>query len=185
MAVGHGKPHGARMLRQAADDWTRSAHADEEAALESDSRRCRLCDHAEITKAEAVLVSGISCQPSGWGGRGAIEVSGDKMSAESVVYYLNRVPESDPNDQTEWLLTALGQYTGAELRELLYVAEEPGFFELIRGLFALSDESRAVLQHFLETGHPLAMKAAIDPKGRLTIDRVDTERVKLLPVIAS
>ena len=64
------------------------------------------------------------------------------MSAESVVYYLNRVPESDPNDQTEWLLTALGQYTGAELRELLYVAEEPGFFELMRGLFALSDESR-------------------------------------------
>ena len=75
------------------------------------------------------------------------------MSAESVVYYLNRVPESDPNDQTEWLLTALGQYTGAELRELLYVAEEPGFFELIRGLFALSDENRAVLQQFLETGN--------------------------------
>ena len=87
------------------------------------------------------------------------------MSAELVVYYLNRVPENDPNDQTEWLLTALGQYTGAELRELLYVAEEPGFFELICGLFALSDESRAVLQHFLESGHPAAMKAAIDPNG--------------------
>ena len=98
------------------------------------------------------------------------------MSAELVVYYLNRVPESDPNDQTEWLLTALGQYTGAELRELLYVAEEPGFFELMRGLFALSDESRAVLQQFLETGHPPAMKAAIDPKGRLTIDQVNIEQ---------
>jgi hypothetical protein len=108
------------------------------------------------------------------------------MSAESVVYYLNRVPESDPNDQTEWLLTALGQYTGAELRELLYVAEEPGFFELMRGLFALSDESRAVLQQFLETGHPPAMKAATDPKGRLTIEHVDVEqRVKTLPVIAN
>ena len=76
------------------------------------------------------------------------------MSAESVVYYLNRVPENDPNDQTEWLLTALGHYTGAELRELLYVAEEPGFFELIRGLFALSDENRAVLQQFLEIRSP-------------------------------
>ena len=108
------------------------------------------------------------------------------MSAESVVYYLNRVPESDPNDQTEWLLTALGQYTGAELRELLYVAEEPGFFELMRGLFALSDESRAALQNFLETGHPPAMKTAIDPKGRLTIEHADVEqRVKLLPVIAN
>ena len=88
-----------------------------------------------------------------------------EMSAESVVYYLNRVPESDPNDQTEWLLTALGQYTGAELRELLYVAEEPGFFELMRGLFALSDESRAVLQQFLDTGRPMAMEVD-DRAGR-------------------
>lgn len=108
------------------------------------------------------------------------------MSAESVVYYLNRVPESDPNDQTEWLLTALGQYTGAELRELLYVAEEPGFFELMRGLFALSDENRAVLQHFLETGHPQAMKVAIDANGRLTIDHANAEqRIRALPVIAN
>jgi hypothetical protein len=108
------------------------------------------------------------------------------MSAESVVYYLNRVPESDPSDQTEWLLTALGRYTGAELRELLYVAEEPGFFDLMRGLFALSDENRALLQYFLESGHPESMKAAIDPKGRLTIEQVDAEpRIKLLPVIAN
>jgi hypothetical protein len=108
-----------------------------------------------------------------------------EMSAESVVYYLNRVPESDPNDQTEWLLTALGQYTGAELRELLYVAEEPGFFELMRGLFALSDESRAVLQQFLETGRPATMEASIDPKGRLTIEQVNVEQcIKMLPMIA-
>jgi hypothetical protein len=108
------------------------------------------------------------------------------MSAESVVYYLNRVPESDPSDQTEWLLTALGRYTGAELRELLYVAEEPGFFDLMRGLFALSDENRAVLQYFLESGPPQSMKAAIDPKGRLTIEQVNAEpRIKLLPVIAN
>jgi hypothetical protein len=108
------------------------------------------------------------------------------MSAESVVYYLNRVPESDPKDQTQWLLTALGQYNRAELRELLYIAEEPGFFELMRALFALSDENRAVLQHFLETGLPQAMKAAIDPKGRLTIEHADSDqRVKTLPVIAN
>jgi hypothetical protein len=108
------------------------------------------------------------------------------MSAESVVYYLNRVPESDPKDQTEWLVTALGRFTGAELRELLYVAEEPGFFELMRALFALSDESRSVLQHYLETGHPPAMKAAIDPKGRLTLDHVNVEqRLKVLPGIAN
>lgn len=116
----------------------------------------------------------------------AIKVPGDEMSAESVVYYLNRVPESDPNDQTEWLLTALGQYTGAELRELLYVAEEPGYFELMRGIFALSDEDRAVLQHFLGAGHPQAMKAVIDAKGRLTLEHVTAEQqVRTLPVIAN
>ena len=108
------------------------------------------------------------------------------MSAESVVYYLNRVPESDPSDQTEWLLTALGQYTGAELRELLYVAEEPGFFELMRGLFALPDESRAALQKFLEAGRPAAMKAALDADGRLAIEQGNVEqRLKLLPVIVN
>ena len=146
-----------------------------------------ICDHAEITRAHALSKSVlVARKPSGnWqlsrgtGGR-------EEMTAESVVYYLNRVPESDPNDQTEWLVTALGRYTGAELRELLYVAEEPGFFELMRGLFALSEESRAVLQHFLESGHPPAMKAAIDPKGRLTVDHVDVEqRVTVLPGIAN
>ena len=113
-------------------------------------------------------------------------VSGEAMSAESVVYYLNRVPESDPNDQTEWLMTALGRFTGAELRELLYVAEEPGFFELMRGLFALSDDSRSVLQRYLETGHPAAVKAAIDQKGRLTLDHVEVgQRVRVLPGIVN
>jgi hypothetical protein len=108
------------------------------------------------------------------------------MSAESVVYYLNRVPESNPNDQAEWLVTAMGRFSGAELRELLYVAEEPGFFELMRALFSLSDESRAVLQHYLESGHPPAMKAAIDLRGRLTLDQVNVEqRVQVLPGIAN
>lgn len=111
---------------------------------------------------------------------------GDEMSAESVVYYLNRVPESDPTDQTEWLLTALANYTGAELRELLYVAEEPGFFELMRSLFALSDESRAALQQFLQSGHPPAMKVSIDEKGRLAIEHADGESsVRDFPRIAN
>ena len=48
------------------------------------------------------------------------------MSAESVVYYLNRPLASDPVDETEWLFSALGQFTGAELRELLYIAQERG-----------------------------------------------------------
>ena len=104
------------------------------------------------------------------------------MSAESVVYYLNRVPENDPNDETEWLVTALTRFTGAELRELLYVAEEPGFFEMMRSLYALPDESRLVLQRHLASGNPLAMKAAIDAKGRLILDQVNGEqRLTVVP----
>lgn len=122
----------------------------------------------------------------GRGTRGLSRGSGEDMSAESVVYYLNREPESDPNDQTEWLVTALGRYTGAELRELLYVAEEPGFFELMRALFSLSEESRSALQHYLETSHPPSIKAAIDPRGRLTLDHVNVEpRLKIVPGIAN
>ena len=71
------------------------------------------------------------------------------MSAESVIYYLNRTPAHDPAEDTEWLFSALGQYTGAELRELLYTAQEPDFFELMRGLFALPEHSRSVLLEFL------------------------------------
>ena len=108
------------------------------------------------------------------------------MSAESVVYYLNRPPASDPNDQLEWLVAAMGRYTGAELRELLYVAEEPGFFELIRAYFALPEQTRGVLQDYLETGHPSEMKAAIDHKGRLTLEPSQAEnRLKAVPGIAS
>ncbi len=93
------------------------------------------------------------------------------MSADSVIYYLNRVPANDPVDETEWLFSALGQFTMAELRELLYVAQEPEFFELMRGVFALSDESRSVLQKFLASADPRPSKAVIDPDGRCVLYR--------------
>ena len=57
---------------------------------------------------------------------------------------------------------------------------------MMRGLFALSDDSRSVLQNYLETGHPAAMKAAIDQKGRLTLDHVEVgQRVRVLPGIVN
>lgn len=94
------------------------------------------------------------------------------MSAGSVIYYLNRQPHSEPVEDTEWLFSALGQFTGAELRELLYVAQEPGFFELMRGLFGLSDESRAVLQDFLAKTDPRPAKAVIEEDGRCVLSRI-------------
>jgi hypothetical protein len=88
------------------------------------------------------------------------------MTAELLIFDLNRSRRSDSIDQTERLFSALGRYTSAELLELLYVGEEPGFFELVRGLFALSDESRLILQEFLATSAHRAMTVSIDPEGR-------------------
>jgi hypothetical protein len=94
------------------------------------------------------------------------------MSAESVIYYLNRQPDCEPVEDTEWLFSALGQFTGAELRELLYVAQEPEFFELMRGIFALSDESRAALQEFLAKTDPQPTKVMVEAEGRCVLSRI-------------
>jgi hypothetical protein len=91
------------------------------------------------------------------------------MSA--VIYQFDRSGEGDLVDESERLFTALERYTSAELLELLYVGEEPGFFELMRGLFALSDESRLVLQNFLAAKPPHTMTAAIDREGRFVLAR--------------
>lgn len=92
------------------------------------------------------------------------------MSAESVIYYLKRPPTNDPVDETEWLFSALGQFTGAELRELLYIAQEPEFFETMRAVFALPEHSRSVLQDFLAAADPRPVNA-IEADGSLVLRR--------------
>ena len=84
----------------------------------------------------------------------------------AVIYNFDRSVESDSTDETERLFSALGRYTSAELLELLYVGEEPGFFELMRGLFGISDESRLILQNFLAALHSQQMTVTIDREGR-------------------
>lgn len=91
------------------------------------------------------------------------------MSAESVIYYLKPPPANDPVDDTEWLFSALGQFTGGELRELLYVAQEPEFFETMRAVFALPEHSRSALQEFLGAADPQRVRAAIEPDGRCVL----------------
>jgi hypothetical protein len=97
------------------------------------------------------------------------------MSAESVIYYLNRQPDCEPVEDTEWLFAALGQFTGAELRELLYVAQEPEFFELMRGIFALPEEARASLQEFLAKTDPRPIKVIAEGDGRCVLSRTAPE----------
>ena len=87
----------------------------------------------------------------------------------AVIYNFERSRESAAIDETERLFSALGRYTSAELLELLYVGEEPGFFELMRGLFGLSDESRLILQNFLAAMPTHSMTVEIDPQGRCVI----------------
>jgi hypothetical protein len=93
------------------------------------------------------------------------------MSAESVIYYLKRPPANDPVDETEWLFSALGQFTGAELRELLYVAQEPDFFETMRAVFALPEQSRSVLLDFLASSDPQPVNVAIEADGSCVLRR--------------
>ncbi len=93
------------------------------------------------------------------------------MSAESVIYYLKRPPANDPVDETEWLFSALGQFTGAELRELLYIAQEPDFFETMRAIFALPEHSRSVLQEFLASGDARPVNGVIEPDGKCILRR--------------
>jgi len=94
------------------------------------------------------------------------------MSAESVIYFLKRPPANDPVDETEWLFSALAEFTGAELRELLYIAQEPEFFETMRAVFALPEQSRAVLQEFLAASDPRPVRAVIEqPDGKCVLQR--------------
>jgi hypothetical protein len=87
----------------------------------------------------------------------------------AVIYNFNPPVENDTTDAAERLFSALGRYTSAELLELLYVGEEPGFFELMRGLFAMSDESRLVLQNFLTASATQRTTATIDRLGRCVL----------------
>ena len=93
------------------------------------------------------------------------------MSAESVIYYLKRPPAHDPVDETEWLFSALGQFTGAELRELLYIAQEPEFFETMRAVFALPEQSRSLLQDFLAAADARPLSVPVESGGRCVLQR--------------
>jgi hypothetical protein len=91
------------------------------------------------------------------------------MTAELIIFEPNRPNRSDSVDEADRLLSALGEYTSAELLELLYVGQEPGFFELVRGLFALSEESRLGLQNFLANAPHRGTTGTIDAEGRFVL----------------
>ncbi len=90
----------------------------------------------------------------------------------AVIYNFDRAREENaPTDETERLFSALGRHTSAELLELLYVGEEPGFFELMRGMFGLSDDNRLILQNFLTSSSSQRVTVAVDREGRCILTR--------------
>lgn len=101
----------------------------------------------------------------------------------AIIYNFDRWAGDDSADETERLFSALERYTTAELLELLYVGEEPGFFELVRGLFALSDDSRLILQKFLSE-MPARTIVTIDAAGRCVLTPGTFEREKPVKGIA-
>jgi len=102
----------------------------------------------------------------------------------AIIYNFDRSKEGSSEDETERVFSALGRYTVSELLELLYVGEEPGFFELMRGVFGLSDESRFILQEFLAAAPPQTITAAIDPAGRCVLTLQTLEQEKPVKVVA-
>src|SRR3982074_2727865 len=83
---------------------------------------CFPSDHAEITMQRANSSYGQVC-------RDDRVAAGGNMTA--IIYNFDRWAENDSVDETERLFSALERYTTAQLLELLYVGEEPGFFELV------------------------------------------------------
>ena len=101
----------------------------------------------------------------------------------AIIYNFDRWAEDDSVDETERLFSALERYTTAQLLELLYVGEEPGFFELVHGLFGLSDDSRLILQKFLSEMPPHTT-VTIDADGRCVLTPGTFEREKPVKGIA-
>jgi hypothetical protein len=101
----------------------------------------------------------------------------------AIIYNFDRWAEDDLVDETERLFSALERYTTPQLLELLYVGEEPGFFEVVRGLFGLSDDSRLILEKFLSEMPPHTT-VTIDAAGRCVLTPGNFDREKPVKGIA-
>jgi hypothetical protein len=95
----------------------------------------------------------------------------------AIIYHFDRAAEAGPGDENERLFAALGRFTTAELLELLYIGEEPGFFELMRCIFGLSDETRLILQNYLRNAplHTIAAEIDRQASGVLVLQACEQE----------
>lgn len=63
------------------------------------------------------------------------------------------------------------------LIELYYWSREPGLIDIIRGIVAMPDETRAAVEAFFAMAQePEAIAAKFDPRGRLSLASPDVDR---------
>ena len=101
----------------------------------------------------------------------------------AIIYNFDRWAENDSVDETERLFSALERYTTAQLLELLYVGEEPGFFERPRVLRAFCQASCLSVATFLSEMPPQTT-VTIDANGRCVLTPGTFEREKPVKGIA-
>lgn len=74
----------------------------------------------------------------------------------------------------------------AQLLELYYWSKEPGLIEVIRGIAAMSEESRAAIEAFIAISRdPKSVAATFDRRGALTLCSAEAARTVALAQYAA
>ena len=74
----------------------------------------------------------------------------------------------------------------ADLLELYYWSREPGLLEVIRGLVAMPEDSRAALEAFLTLArNPKTISASLDERGTLTFASPEVAKTAALAQYAA
>src|SRR5258708_241521 len=84
-----------------------------------------------------------------------------------------------PDSLTDTLIRSLvhNRVTAARALELFYWSKEPGLLEVIRGIAAMTEETRGVLEAFVGlTSEPKSAVASLDASGMLRLSSADVAR---------
>jgi hypothetical protein len=90
---------------------------------------------------------------------------------------------SNSRRATERLIRALVEGCGspAQVLELYYWSKEPGLIEIIRGIVAMPEDTRAALETFLAISRePKSVVATLDRRGALTLTSAEAVRTVAL-----
>lgn len=88
---------------------------------------------------------------------------------------------------TECLIRSLvhNRSSAAEVLELHYWSKEPGLLDIIRGIVAMPEHTRAALETFLAMGDSKSAVASLDARGVLQLSSADVARTVALAECAA